>query len=498
MDTNPIPREPKQPNFLQISLKALPFKAADSTYNHLASVVRFPGPAGVSSYSSSTGNAFVGQTASVSFPGNSDCGSYGMVRRFLDMGSAVPAEAVKIEQMLNYFNFYYEDPPKGDIFQCSSDLLSCPWNTAHRLLLLNICARKSDLQKAPPANLVFLIDASGSMDMPNKLPLVKSGLRLLIKNLRDIDTVSIVEYGGNTGVVLAGAGGLEKGRITRATEELSPDGPTPGEEGIMLAYQVAQRQFIPNGNNRIILVTDGDLCEGISAERQLEEFVGQQNETGIHLSCMGVGMSSFKDSQLPVLAQRGHGNFGYIDDEEDAEKLLANEFAPALCTAAENVYITADFDSVLVKEYRLIGFANKTNVLNDTAFRLQGRLVGSGHALLALFELVPKKDSAEIKTVAGIKISYCLPGQSVRKIMNYDCPNNPVIFDRAGASQRKAACIALFAMKLQGSGFATQISWMDLEKMAKKNFAGNDFVDKEYMALVTKARKIYEHHRVQN
>lgn len=484
--------------FLRVILKRLSFPPG-SKKNYLKSVftgIKTSGTAsegGHGSYNSLVENPFVDQSASVSFPGNINRASYGIIRRFLDMGYTVPPDAVQIEEILNYFNFYYEGPEKGNVFHCSSNLLSCPWNESHKLLCLNICARKVNIQNAPPGNLVFLIDASGSMDLPNKLPLVKSGIRLLIKNLRNIDTVSVIAFGGKVRALLEGIPGSEKGRIIKAIEELAPDGPTPGEEGIKLAYEIARRQFIPGGNNRIILVTDGDINEGPSTENELEDFVEQQSQGGIYLTCVGVGMGNYKNSKLPILAQKGHGNFAYADDERDAEKLLAGQLAQTLFAVADSVFITTDFNPALVKEYRLIGFDNKRSLLEDTLSRLEGSKIGSGHSLLALFELIPKKDSTGIETVAEVKINYCLPGQNSGEMISYSCPNNLIPFDKAESSLKKAVCLAMFGMKLRESGHVSQISWIGIEKMAKKNFTGNDFIDKEYLALVAKAKRIYKH-----
>ena len=494
---------------LQITLKILSFTAG-SMKNQLTSVIK-----GIKidnnvsgtdhdAYNSLVENPFVGQSATVSIPGSINLVSYRNIRRFLDMGYMVPPDAVKIEEMLNYFNFYYEEPEMGKIFHCSSDLLSCPWNTAHKLLCLDICARKVDLETAPPGNLTFLIDASGSMDMPNKLPLVKSGFRLLVKNLRDRDTVSIVQFGEKVGVVLEGIPGSKKDEIIRAIEEMVPDGPTPGETGIKLAYKVAQNHFIQGGNNRIILVTDGDISEGIFTENELEDFIEQQKQAGIHLTCVGIGMGSSKYSRLPELAQRGQGNFAYIDDEGDAEKLLVEELAQTNFAVADSMYVTTEFNPALVKAFRLIGFDNKKSVLEDTSFRLKGSKIVSGHSAFALFELVPKDDSTALadstaaQPIAEIKINYSLPGQNSAQIMSFSCPNKPVPFDMATRNLKKAACIAMFGMKLKESGYASQITWTDIEKMARKTFSSNYFMDKEYIALVAKAKKIYERKKVKS
>lgn len=427
----------------------------------------------------------------ITFPGYCNGLSYSTVRKFLNMGYVVPPEAVKIEELLNYFNSWSEDAGQQVPFLCSSQLFTCPWNGSHQLLCLNVCARKADISKAPPANLVLLIDVSGSMDMPNKIPLVKAGARLLVKNLRDIDTVSIVAY-GEKGVVLYAAPGSHKEEIMHAIEGLQPDGLSAGEAGIRLAYDVAQRLFIPDGNNRVILVTDGNITEGADAGKQLALFVNRQSEAGIRLSCLGLGMDTSRDSELAELAYNGRGNYVSAREIQEVEKMLSAELEPSLCTVAENVSITTSFDSALVSESRLLGFENKGGHAGDTSFKLRGSGVGSGYAVLALFELVPKKDTLGIGTIANVRINYNLPGQPKTDTMNYSCPNQLIPFDRVDGGLRRSACIALFGMKLRGSGETARIPWTDIERMTRKNFTGNNVVYREYIAVVGQAHKIYE------
>jgi Ca-activated chloride channel family protein len=427
----------------------------------------------------------------VSFSGITSQGSYRLVRKFLDMGYMVPHDAIQVEEMLNYFNSYYEDPENENMFRCSSDLVPCPWNKSHELLCLNICARKVNIQRSPPGNLVFLIDASGSMDLPNKLPIVKSAFRLLAKNLRDNDIVSVIEFGGKVRTLLEGIPGSEKGRIIKTIEELQPDGPTPGEEGIRLAYEIARRQFIPGGNNRIILVTDGDINEGASTGRELADLIDLQSRDGIYLTCIGVGMGNYRDPELPQLVQDGQGTFAYADDEQELEKLLVGQLAKTSVTIADGVFITTDFDPAVVKEYRLIGFDNKRGSLTDTASGVEGSRICSGHSLLALFELIPRKDSAVTAPVAEVKINYRLPGHDSGEMISYSCPNNLIPFEKAGNNVRKAACIAMFGMKLRESGCVSQISWAELEKMAVQNFTGNDYINRACIESIARAKKIY-------
>jgi Ca-activated chloride channel homolog len=438
-------------------------------------------------------NPFVPQAAMVSYAGAAGRESYSTIRRFLDMGSVVPADAVKIEEMLNYFNFAYEEPGAKDIFNCSSQVVVCPWNTAHRLVAVRVCARRIDIRNRPPCNLVLLIDASGSMDMPNKLPLIKSGIRLLVDNLRDIDTISVVEFGRQVRVLFAGMPGSEKMRILRAVEGLRADGPSPGLAGVKLAYEVAQQQFIRGGNNRVILLTDGDVSmEPPAVEQDLEDLIGQQKEAGILLTCGGLGMKSVKDSKLPRLAEIGRGNFAYLDDERIVEQLLAGELDPRLANVADNVSVSAEFSGALVSEYRLIGYDNKRQVLEDTAAGLASARVGSGTSVLALFEVVPKADTTGADTLARIRINYCLPGQVAVRTMRYDCMNDVIPFDRADLEWRRAICLALFGMKLQRSGYVMQVGWMDIERMAKKLFSGSNYLDDEYISLIDRAKRIYD------
>ena len=483
-------------DFLQVTLKKR-LSPAGGRHDPLKSVFKggkasgLPLMPGHGSRNSLIENPFVDQSASVSFSGSINRTSYSLIRKFLDMGSPVPPDAVQIEGILNYFNFSYEDPEKGSDFHCASDLLSCPWNETHKLLCLNICAGKVDIQNAPPANLVLLIDASGSMDLPNKLPIVKSGIRLLVENLRPVDKVSVVAFGAYVHPLVVGVSGSDKGKILRAIEELEPDGPTPGKEGISLAYDVAAKEFIPGGNNKIVLFTDGDITEEPDAEKELEVFIEGQSRQGINLTCVGVGMGNDKNSELPYLAKKGNGDFGVAGDEQEVEKLLVGQLAQTLFVVADRICVTSEFNPAFVKEYRLIGFENKANSLEDTTFQLEGSKIGSGQSLFALFELIPTENSAGVDTVADIKVNYRLPGQDSIRTISYSCPNNLVPFEKAGRSLKKAGCIALFGMKLQESGYVAGIPWMAIEKMAKQSFNGDDFMDKEYVELVTKAKKIY-------
>ncbi|MGV3657506.1 MAG: vWA domain-containing protein, partial [Chitinophagaceae bacterium] len=240
---------------------------------------------------------------------NVDRASYSNIRRFITTGSKVPPDAVRIEEMLNYFNQGYTEPDSGKAFGIKAALTGSPWNKDTRLLFATINTKKVDLDSLPPSHLVFLIDVSGSMDMPNRLPLLKSGFRGLVNNLRAKDSVSIVVYGGTVGVMLDATSGAEKEKIFKAIDSLEAGGSTPGESGVKLAYSVARNHFIKGGNNRVILATDGDFNVGLRSEADLEELIVSQRSSGIYLTCLGVGMGNYKDSKIQVLAQKGNGNF---------------------------------------------------------------------------------------------------------------------------------------------------------------------------------------------
>lgn len=450
-------------------------------------------------YSSLVENPFLETSASPqsSFTVNINRASYSNIRRFLNMGVMVPPDGVRIEEMLNNFNFTCREPENGNTFNNTSALTSCPWNDQHKLLFLNISARKLDLSALPPSNLVFLIDASGSMDLPNKLPLLKSGFRLLVKNLRAQDTISIVVYGNAVQILLEGVSGDQKDSLTKTIEELQPDGPTPGEFGLRLAYEVVRRRFIPNGNNRIILASDGDFNVGSSSENELQTLIDQQKKAGIYLTCLGLGMGNYKDSKLAVLAQKGNGNFYYIDNEGEAEKDLVTELTQTLYAVADNVYINVRFQNPQVKEYRLIGYNNKRAALEDSSSRLEGGEIGSGHSIIALYEIVPQDDSLKNNLpVALLDINYQLPGKPSLHQSHYVCPDNYIPFAEADSDVRKAAGIAMFGMKMRGTAYSSKINWKDIEAVNFQAFSENDYISNDYLDLVAKAVKVYSHKKI--
>ncbi len=423
--------------------------------------------------------------------------SYSNIRRFLHMQSTVPPDAVRIEELLNYFNLKYIEPTGEEVFHVQSQYSDCPWNDQSRLLFLNISAKKLNLEKVPPSNLVFLIDASGSMDMPNRLPLVKAALQMLVKNLRAIDTVSIVTYGGSVAVWMQPTSGNEKQKIIKSIEELTAAGDTPGETAIKTAYKVAESTFIKGGNNRVILATDGDFNVGETTERELEELITKERQTGVYLTCLGVGMGNFKDSKLETLAKRGNGNYAYLDDINEAEKVLVKEMTQTFFSVADDVLLNVHFNKEVIKQYRLIGFDNKKDAIADSIGELEGGEIGSGNSVMAIFELVPQSmgnavaTSANNNEVADISVKYSQNNDKVRKTLKYVCPDNYMPFLNVDKEYRLGAAIAMFGMKLRQSKNLPNTEWDDIETIALAAYEPTDYLQKQFIELLTTAETIY-------
>jgi Ca-activated chloride channel family protein len=421
--------------------------------------------------------------------------SYSNVRRFLNMGSSVPPDAVRTEELVNYFNLFYQTPAPHEVFDVRSTLTNCPWSPENKLLFVNVSAKKIDLDKVPPGNFVFLIDVSGSMDMPNRLPLLKAAFQLFVKNLRDIDTVSIVTYGGGVRVWLSPTAGAQKDSILQSIESLEAQGDTPGESGIKLAYQLARRTFNPAGNNRVILATDGDFNVGETSEKALDELISKQRQSGIYLTCLGVGMGNFKDSKLQTLAKKGNGNYAYLDNINEAERVLVKELTQTLYAVANGVYMNVQFNTSAVEQYRLIGFDNRKDALLGKENELEGGEIGSGSCINAIFEYKPKVNDANLATLpsvlADLELKYQLPNDTVVHKMNRPVYNKPVLLDSIRQDYSLAAAITLFALKLKGSAVASSIGWDEIIAIAKKGVQSNDYLQQEFLTLLSKSKKIY-------
>lgn len=423
--------------------------------------------------------------------------SYSNVRRFINMNSTVPPDAVRMEEMVNYFNLHYREPEKNDLFRLESQLTSCPWDTEKLLLVLDVNARKLDLSRIPPSNFVFLIDASGSMDMPNKLPLLKAAFQLFVKNLRPIDTVSIVTYGGTVGIWLQPTSGSDKEKIIKSIEELTAMGDTPGQSAIMAAYTLANSTFIQGGINRVILATDGDFNVGAASEKELDELITKERQSGVYLTCLGVGMGNFKDSKLETLAKRGNGNYAYIDDLKEAEKVLVKELTQTFYAVADDVFLNIQFNSSLVKEYRLIGFDNRRDAVADSSIDLEGGEVGSGNSVLAYFEIVPAseqlfKEVLFVKDkIATVDMRYSLCNDTTHLRFIRDCPANFLEFKNIDKELQFATAVAMFGLKVKQSKYIKNADWVDIKTIASESYNPNVFLQAEFLQLVDKAEAIY-------
>jgi Ca-activated chloride channel homolog len=431
-----------------------------------------------------------------------DKASYSNVRRFINMDTKVPPDAVRIEELLNYFNFGYKEPPPDSVFAVSSRISDCPWNPSNHLLFVQVCARKIEPEKIPPSNLVFLIDISGSMDMPNRLPLLKSAFKLLVDNLRESDTISIVVYGSAVGVWLTPTSGKEKLKIRKAIEDLSPAGATPGQSGILSAYRLAKSQYIEGGNNRVILATDGDFNIGVSSEEQLEKLITDHKESGIYLTCLGVGMGNYKDSKLEVLAKKGNGNFSYLDNEAEAEKVLVKELTSTLYSVADDASLSMTFNDRLVKEYRLIGYDNKMKALSDSLVNVEGGEVGSGHSLMVLIELKPTLELSSAlqysggepnvrSAIATLAINYRLPLDTIKRLMGHKISYNYTPYQQLETVYQFASAVAMFGTLLKESPYSRQMTWNEALIAADRSFDSEDAVQKEFIAIMSRAKKIY-------
>ena len=332
-----------------------------------------------------------------------DAASYSNVRRFLNTGQKPPKDAVRLEEMINYFKYEYPQPLNQDPFAVVTELAACPWNSKNQLLHIALQGKNIPTANLPPANLVFLIDVSGSMNEPDKLPLVIAGFKLLVNQLRPQDKVAITVYAGAAGLVLPPTPGNQKEVILSALDQLEAGGSTAGGEGIKLAYNVAQEHFLPAGNNRVILATDGDFNVGVSSTAELERLIEEKRASGVFLTVLGFGTGNIKDNRLEKLAAKGNGNYAYVDNIQEAKKVFVNEFGGTLFTIDKDVKLQIEFNPAHVKAYRLIGYENRQ--LNHEDFKNDKKDagdLGAGHTVTALYEIIPAKSSAAHPSIGEV------------------------------------------------------------------------------------------------
>jgi Ca-activated chloride channel family protein len=417
-----------------------------------------------------------------------DAASYSNVRRFINNGQHPPKDAVRIEEMINYFNYDYSQPENDDPFAVHTEISQSPWNPKHKLIQIGLQGKKIATENLPASNLIFLIDVSGSMDEPNKLPLLKSSFKMLVAELRPQDHVAIVVYAGAAGLVLEPTSGQEKGKILDALDRLEAGGSTAGGAGINLAYAVAREHFKKDGNNRIIIATDGDFNVGESSDASMERLIEEKRKDGIFLTVLGFGIGNYKDSKMETLADKGNGNYAYIDNITEARKVLVNEFGGTLFTIAKDVKLQIEFNPAKVKAYRLIGYENR--MLQSEDFnndRKDAGDLGSGHTVTALYEIIPvgiereffkidalkyqknkvviaARNTNELMTV---KLRYKRPEAEVSKLIEHPVLDNNIALDKTSNNFRWTAAVAAFGMLLRDSEYVNNFSYDQVVQMAQ-------------------------------
>jgi Ca-activated chloride channel family protein len=441
-----------------------------------------------------------------------DTASYANVRRFLNGGSLPPKDAVRIEEMLNYFTYHYAPPADDRPFAVNAEVAGCPWEPKHRLLRIALKGREIDLDNRPASNLVFLIDVSGSMDNPAKLPLLKSALHLLIDKLAENDRVAMVVYAGSSGLVLPSTSGLNKETIRAALDQLQAGGSTNGGSGIQLAYQVAREKFIRGGTNRVILCTDGDFNVGVTDQGSLTRLIEEEAKSGVFLSVLGFGAGNLKDSTMEKLADRGNGNYAYIDTPNEARKVLVEQLGGTLVTIAKDVKLQIEFNPRKLAAYRLIGYENRllrAEDFNDD--KKDAGEIGAGHTVTAVYELVPA--GAEVSTskvdelkyqrtgahgegafndeLLTLKLRYKEPDGDKSKLIESVVKDAAESYARASEDFRFAAAVAGFGLLLRDSQYKGDLTWgAVLELAAASRGADESGYRTEFVELVKRATAI--------
>lgn len=419
----------------------------------------------------------VAQNPLSTFSVDVDTAAYANVRRFLQAGQRPPRDAVRIEELINYFPYRYAAPRASDgaPFAASLEVASAPWAPEHRLVRIGLKGREVSEAARPAANLVFLLDVSGSMSAPNKLPLVKKSLGLLVERLRPADRVAIVVYAGASGMALPSTSAAEKAKILAAIDALRPEGSTNGEAGIQLAYDIAKANFIAGGANRVILATDGDFNVGVASEGELTRLVEEKAKAGVFLTVLGFGMGNLKDGTLEQIADKGNGHYAYIDSLQEARKTLVEQAGGTLVTIAQDVKLQVEFNPALAQAYRLIGYENRTLRKEDfNNDKVDAGEIGAGHTVTALYEIIPpgqplpegatsvdplKYQQGGARPVIGagagelltVKVRYKEPGGATSRLLEFPLRDEGRAFAEASADFKFAASVAAFGMVLRDS-----------------------------------------------
>jgi Ca-activated chloride channel family protein len=437
-----------------------------------------------------------------------DTASYANVRRFLNGGSLPPPDAVRIEELVNYFSYGYAGPKGEEPFAFDTELASCPWNQGSLLLRVGLQAKRVAEKDIPPSNLVFLVDVSGSMEEENKLPLVKESLKMLARRMRQEDRITLAVYAGSAGLVLPPTSGSRKDAILKAIDELEAGGSTAGGEGIELAYRAAKNAFLPKGNNRVILATDGDFNVGASSDGELVRLIEKKRKEGVFLTVLGFGMGNYKDSKMQKLADAGNGNYAYVDSLSEAEKVLAKQMAGTLYAVAKDVKVQIEFNPAVVGEYRLIGYEKRALAARDFADDTKdaGEL-GAGSSVTALYELRPSKGAAarsDLKyqsraaapaassgELMTIKFRYKKPDGETSILVEKPVPFEKRELSKTGDDYRFAAAVAEWGLILRESQYKGAASLAQVEKLASGSRGRDEEGYRaEFLKLVKESAKL--------
>ena len=460
-------------------------------------------------YNYITENGYVSVTSSPlsTFSADVDTASYTNVRRMIYDGYDVYPDAVRLEEMINYFDYNYSDPADNEPFAVHTELSDCPWNADTQLLMIGINTKNlnSVLEERPPMNLVFLIDVSGSMYSEDKLPLVQKSFSMLTENLTAKDRISIVTYAGSDEVVLEGGDGNDKDKVLRAINSLEAGGSTAGAAGINTAYEIAEKYFIEGGNNRIILATDGDLNVGISSESELTRLVEEKREGGVFLSVLGFGSGNYKDNRLEAIADHGNGNYSYIDSEREAQRVLVDEMSGTLFTVAKDVKFQVEFNPANIKGYRLIGYENrimKAEDFNDDT--KDAGEIGAGHSVTVLYELITADSPMEIggselkysegsegingNELLTVNIRYKEPDGNESKLISY--PVDKALYNKTKSENMTfAAAVAEFGMLLRNSAYIGDVTYSNIAtQLSEYDYSYDEFKD-EFVYLVNTMKR---------
>ncbi|WP_125041208.1 vWA domain-containing protein [Bacteroides faecalis] len=439
-----------------------------------------------------------------------DAASYSNMRRFINRGELPPTDAVRTEELVNYFTYEYPKPTGDDPVKITIEAGDCPWNTTHRLVRIGLKAKEIPTDNLPASNLVFLIDVSGSMWGKERLDLVKSSLKMLVNNLRDKDKVAIVTYAGSADVKMESVSGSDKQKIREAIDELVARGSTAGGKGIQLAYSIAKKNFISNGNNRIILCSDGDFNVGVSSEKGLEQLIEKERKSGVFLTVLGYGMGNYKDSKIQTLAEKGNGNHAYIDNLQEANRVLVGEFGGTLHTVAKDVKLQVEFNPALVQTYRLIGYESR--LLKDEDFNNDAKDagdMGAGHTVTALYEVIPvgvkndyvgkvddlkyqEKEKTIVKPTGSnelltVKLRYKSPDKDKSKKM--DLPFVDPKGNNVSSDFKFASAVAMFGQLLRNSDFKGDATYDKVIDLAKQGLDNDEKgYRREFVRLVEAAK----------